>query len=219
MTAVAAFALPDAAYLASDTAIWGPDGRVQSFETKVISLSAIRTAIVATGVLQRGLLKVMAEEARDLIDLQAIIAEYLSENPARIAADPRWRPMAAQAEKVAIRGASWINGAAVLWTIDPEFGDLDVRHLGAAWWAPDVDMVQAAGREVTSREDVYALDPSAIVGRMMDEQRKVTLDLGFGPIHVCGGACRMATITAAGVKVTTLKRWPNDRIGERIIQP
>lgn len=42
MTAVVALIQPNAAYLASDTAIWGPDGCIQAFETKVIALPNIR---------------------------------------------------------------------------------------------------------------------------------------------------------------------------------
>lgn len=218
MTAVVAFLAAEGAVLAADRAVWGPDGRVTTFQSKLIYVENAASVVVGQGIFSQALFRLLIEEARDLADLHKRVVRFMRGNARRVSDDPRWQGVSYDGA-MSVYGASWFEGRPVIWGVGADLrpGEaLEPLDVGAFRVAPDVDWSAALGREVRTREDVASLSPHDALAIMEAQRLKTDDALGLGPLHLAGGGCDLAVVNGDEICIRTLKMWP-DVIGERIL--
>ncbi|HZV85477.1 MAG TPA: hypothetical protein VFF48_10875 [Brevundimonas sp.] len=215
LTALVALVAGDRAILAADQGVWGPDGRIQSFESKLHHVEAARSVVAAQGVFSQAHFRAVVQTAEGLKHLHALIVQFMTRNVAWAEGDKLWP---GNEGLMRVAGASWFAGSPVIWGIgqDLSAASLEPMNLGTLWVSPNVDWSAAIGQPIHGREAAATLGPVDALA-IMEAQRRV-LDQPKGsalPISLAGGGCDVAVVDASGVSIDTLKIWP-DVIGERI---
>lgn len=217
MTAVVAFLSGEGAVLAADRAVWGPDGSVTAFQSKLIYVEGAASVVVGQGIFSQALFRLVIEEARHLADLHRRVIRFMRGNARRVSDDPRWRGVHYDGA-MNVYWASWFEGKAVIWGVGTDLRPgqpVEALNMGALSVAPDVDWSAALGREVRTREDVASLAPHDALAIMEAQRLKTDDALGLGPLHLAGGGCDLAVVNGDEISIRTLKLWP-DVIGQRI---
>lgn len=214
MTAINAFMGAGVAHLSADTAVWGPDGRVIRFMSKLVQCAAAASVVAGSGIFMQDLLEARIRRARSLRELHDIASRFAKTNKERVTGESAWAEWVNRCA-ITLVGASWFEGEPAIWVINGDLGDFEPRRVGALRVSPLVDWSEAIGRPVTTGDDVAALNPQSAARAIMAAQRKQTHDTGAGPLHCVGGSCELATVSADGIAIETLHTWP-DRLGERI---
>ena len=216
MTSIVTFVTDRTAVIAADQAIWGPDGRVTAFESKLVLVERAHSVVAAQGIFSQQLFRLVVVASRDLPDLHERIARFVKSNADRLASDSDWEGVNHDGQ-MAVWGASWFEDAPVIWGTPSTTPDqpFEIMNLGSLYVSPKVDWSAALGRTVETREDVASLAPADALAIMEAQRRYTDETLGLGPLHCAGGGCDVAVVGADAVNLGTLQLWP-DRIGERI---
>lgn len=214
MTAINAFVGKGVAHLSADTAVWGPDGRIVRFKSKLMQCRAARSVVAGSGIFLQDVLEWQIARATTLRELHEIAARFVMTNKARLENDRAWADWGGRALMTLV-GVSWFENEPAMWVIGDDAGDFEPRRIGALRVSPMVDWSAAIGHPVVSRGDVAELEPRGAAKAIMSAQRKQTHETGAGPLHCVGGKCQLATVSATGVDIETLHAWP-DRLGQRI---
>ena len=210
MTAVNVFATSQAGYLSADAAVWNADGTLREIASKIIVVPAAKTAVGARGIFSQGFLRFALSSQQTVESVIDAAEKFAKRNKDRVAADRSWSGWEGGIE---IYGVSWHGGEAVSWVISDTYPET-MKVIGLRY-SPDVDLSAAVGRDIASSAAFAALDPKTGFLDLMVVQRRLLIETTVGGMHCVGGRCDLATVTADGVKVETLKVWP-DRIGRRI---
>ena len=210
MTALIAFALPDAGYVYSDGAVPWPDGRISHFSQKITIFGQLRAVVGVTGAAE--FQSQLAERCGDVAtfdELRSTFSDLVRETHAyvlsHISVDPRLTAL--------LVGWSEKEDRCEIYTVDSDAG------VAAAWsrqgpgraslssYTPELASEIARGG--LTLEDA-AKNPAKLGPELMEAYRRA-----FIPATV-GGFCQETVITAEGVTTRVVRRWP-DRVGERIV--
>jgi hypothetical protein len=229
---------PDAGYLFSDAGGWDADGRLVRVDTKLHLLPRAKAAVVVRGMQPPASVIALALEGIDTLDH---LLNWLPDMARRLKrmrfpTDSRFSDAVGGLELTVVAWRDEIDEIGIpggwrLTSDDPNSPAYDgsimpgedaapykLQPSGVLWISPGPSSLAAFGKPLNGVEDVFALDAEIDGLALMEIQRSEKFDvLRTGrPIHIVGGFCEVAKVTAAGVGRRVLRYWP-DVVGQEII--
>ncbi|MTW16100.1 hypothetical protein GJ689_07750 [Rhodoplanes serenus] len=217
MSALVGFLQRDRVHLAVDGANYTADGTIGSFGDKAMVLPHLGMAIAARGVvwllpaLVSGISLAFASFDEAAGELSDFLRDLIERNRSVIDLNPN-----GAAYEVAAAGWSSADGPSLVVVKSYGSDAWKTQHVGAYLAPCDGTLLDELATRGAHPEQLADADPVAAAQTIIHEQRRRAWVGPAGETQAIGGFVALTTCGRDEITTRIVKRWPQDRVGERI---